>query len=87
MQRYTHVKGKGAGKYNGMQRAGDWVGKRVRATHQLRNGGGQGVMPGMTGEVNGARGGLNVTFDVCDHCGTVMHVRNLNDSDVVLTEE
>lgn len=87
MQKYTHEKGKGAGKYNGMKRAGDWEDKSIRATHQIQNIGGQGVMPGMTGKVTSAHRGLNVTFDVCEHCGTVMHVSRLNYSDIELVEE
>jgi hypothetical protein len=84
MQEYTHAKGKGAGKYNGMAKAGDWEGKRIRATRQIRNGGGQGVTPGMKGEVRSAHRQLNVTFDVCEHCGTVMHVSRLNYFDIEL---
>ena len=87
MQKYTHKKGKGAGKYNGMERAGDWEGKNICAARQIRNGGGQGVMPGMKGKVTSAHRGLNVTFDICDHCGTVMHVSKLNYSDIELMEE
>lgn len=87
IQHYTHEKGKGAGKYNGMKRAGDWVDKSIRATRQIRNGGGQGVMPGMKGKVTSSHRGPNVTFDVCGHCGTVMHVRRLHYSDIELVEE
>jgi hypothetical protein len=38
-------------KYNGMKKAADWKGKRVRAARQFRNGDGQGVTPGMLGTV------------------------------------
>ena len=86
MQKYTHEKGKGTGKYNGMKKAGDWVDKSIRAARQIRNNGGQGVMPGMTGTVTSAHRGLNVTFDVCSHCRTVMHVSRLSYSDVELVE-
>lgn len=83
---YSHPKGKGSGQYNGMQKAGDWVGKRIIAACQLRNGGGQGVAPGMQGIVTGTYRGLSVTFDVCKHCGTVMHVSKLHYTDVELFE-
>lgn len=71
-------------KYNGMQKAAEWEGKRVKAVHQLRNGGGQGVTPGMLGTVKGVYAGLNITFDVCSHCGTVMHVSRVGYHDVEL---
>lgn len=28
---YTHKQGKGAGEFNGMAKAGDWIGKRIAA--------------------------------------------------------
>ena len=86
MQTYTHPKGKGSGKYNGMALASDWKGMRVRATHDFRNGAGQGVTPGMEGVVTGVYAGLDVTFDVCKHCGTVTYVSKVSYSLVELIE-
>ncbi|GAB0154702.1 hypothetical protein [Marinobacterium sp. BA1] len=75
---YTHAKGKGHGKYNGMKRAADWVGHQVKATRQIETNGGNAVSSGMQGEVTGAFSGLNVTFDVCNCCGTKTHVTKLD---------
>ena len=83
---YTHPKGKGAGKYNGMKKAGDWEGKTVRATRQVRNNGGNGVMPGTIGKVESVYAGLRVTFNKCKHCGSVLHVSNLDYHSVELAE-
>lgn len=87
MQEYTHKKGEGEGKYNGMARAGDWEGKRVVARRTIRNGAGKTVRHGMRGVVTSAHRGLHVTFDVCHHCGTVMHVTGLNYFDVRLSQD
>lgn len=75
---YTHPKGKGAGKFNGMAKAGDWENKRVYALRPIRNRGGKAVTPGMAGTVTGAYAGLNVTFDICEHCGTKTHISRVN---------
>ena len=84
MDGYTHPKGKGFGKYNGMAKAGDWENKRIRACRKINNCVGQGVNPGMRGTVSGVYAGLSVTFDVCGHCGTVMYVAKLAYSSVEL---
>jgi len=73
-------------KYNGMKHAADWLGKRVRAVRTLRNCGGQGVTPGMLGTVRGVYAGLDITFDVCKHCGTVIYVARVGYHDVELAE-
>lgn len=83
---YTHPKGKGAGKYNGMLLASDWEGQRVRASRFIRNNAGQSVTPGMTGVVQKASKGLTITFDACNHCGTVLHVSYVNYMDVEVDE-
>jgi hypothetical protein len=83
---YTHSKGKGAGKYNGMQKAADWDGKRVKAVRQVINGGGYGAAPGTLGTVRGIYAGLDITFDVCTHCGTVTHIGKVGYFDVELAE-
>lgn len=83
---YTHAKGKGAGKYNGMQKAADWNGKRVKAVRPVRNGGGQGATPGMLGTVRGVYAGLDITFDVCTHCGTVTYIGKVDYFDVELAD-
>ena len=71
-------------KYNGMQKAADWNGKRVKAVRQFRNGAGQGVTMGMLGTVKGIYAGLDIAFDVCLHCGTVMYVNKVGYHDVEL---
>lgn len=81
---YTHPKGKGAGKYNGMKRASDWAGQRIRAACDIANQGGQAVKAGTTGRVSHANHGLSVVFDGCQHCGTVLNVRQLEYSAVEL---
>ena len=83
---YTHSKGKGAGKYNGMKFADDWKGKRVKAVRQINNGAGEGVSPGTLGTVNHVYAGLSITFDVCTHCGTIARVTNVEYFDVELAE-
>ncbi len=83
-QQYTHSKGKGHGKYNGMARANDWVGRRVKSTRQIRNNGGDGVMEGTEGTVTGLSRGVAVTFDMCEHCGTVLSVTRLSYTDIEL---
>ncbi len=83
---YTSAKGKGAGKYNGMQKATDWEGKRVRAVRAIHNGAGYGVTPGMLGTVERAYAGLNITFDVCTHCGTVTHINKVGYFDIELAD-
>ena len=87
MQTYTHPKGKGAGKYNGMALAADWDRKRVRAVRPIRNGAGDSVQPGTEGVVTGAYNGLSITFDVCKHCGTVCRIAKTSYSDVELVED
>ena len=75
---YTHEKGKGAGKYNGMKRSGDWVGKKIVSARKIQNNGGTGVMAMTLGVVNSAHNGINATFVMCPHCGTVLHVTKLD---------
>lgn len=84
---YTHKKGKGAGKYNGMNKSSDWVGKRIKATRAIQNTGGRGVTAGMIGTVDSAHRGLYVTFDLCKHCGSVLHIRCLEYSAIELATE
>ena len=81
---YSHPGGKGAGKYNGMKKASDWKGCRVKAVRDIRNRGGDAVKAGAVGEVSNAYSGLRVTFEKCVHCGTVLHVTHLSYTDVEL---
>lgn len=61
-------------KYNGMKRAGDWIGKKVISTRRVSNGWGA-VPSGTPGTITGVtRGSLNVTFQCCDKCGFELHV-------------
>jgi hypothetical protein len=82
--KYTHPKGKGAGKYNGMKLASDWSGARIQASRQIRTNGGECVTVGMMGTVTGTHNKLNIAFDVCQHCGTVTHVRQIEYSAIEL---
>jgi len=84
--KYTHLKGKGAGTYNGMQKAADWDGQRIKAVRPVQNGGGQGAAPGTLGTVRGVYAGLEITFDGCTHCGTVTHIGKVSYFDVELAE-
>lgn len=85
--KYTHKKGKGAGNYNGMAKAADWEGRRVKAVRQINNGAGQGASRGTLGTVETVYAGLNIRFDVCTHCGTVTHIKKVGYFDVELVEE
>ena len=74
-------------KYNGFKKASEWEGRRVESVRCFRNGAGQGVKPGMRGIVTGVYSGLDITFDVCHHCGTVMHVSRVSYFDVKAVED
>jgi hypothetical protein len=71
-------------KYNGFQKASEWLGKRVYAVRQINNSGGYGVSRGMCGTVKDVYAGLSISFDVCRHCGTVTHVSRVGYHDVAL---
>jgi len=85
-QIYTGKKGLGHGKYNGMARVGDWVGLKIKSSRVISNNGGDCAPAGTSGVVNSAQRLLSVTFDKCCHCGTVLHVNDLDYYSIELFE-
>jgi len=69
------------------KRMADWKGMRVRARREISNRGGQVVQPGTLGTLVGAHGGVSVSFNVCEHCGTRMHVRGMDPRDLERVED
>lgn len=74
-------------KYGCFKKASDWVGQRVVAVRGIQTREGKAVTPGMRGTVKSAFGGLNIGFDVCQHCGTVMHIKNADYHSVMVANE
>lgn len=75
-----------AGKYNGMKRAGDWEGKRVRLVRELRNG--WVTLPaGYIGTITvQSRGSLSFVGQPCSCCGVKPHMSKIGYFDVELAE-
>lgn len=63
---------------------GDYEGLRVRIVKPISNNGGERAEVGRTATVRGWYCGLKLTVDVCDKCGTKMHVTRVDQSSVEL---
>lgn len=63
---------------------GDYTGLRVRITRPIRNNGGERAEVGRTATVEGWYMGLKLSVDICDKCGTKMHISRVEQSCVEL---
>ncbi len=76
--------GDGMDRYNGMKKAGDWIGKKVVTTQALRNGLAE-LPAGTSGTVRGcARGALNLDLHACECCKIKLHITRVSYFDVSL---
>lgn len=75
-----------ADKYNGMRRARDWLGKRIRLMRDISTG--AAVYPkGMAGTVMDTGPSMYVKGEPCPCCGVSMYIRKLSYFDIVLHEQ
>lgn len=75
------------GKYNGLNRARDWKGKRVKLVRDVRSHNTR-IPAGKEARVcEISRGGLNLEIAPCEHCGCSTYINTVSYFDVELVPE
>lgn len=71
-------------KYNGMIRAGDWKGQRVKLVKDIRSNSTRFPAGKEARVVEIARGGLTLEIVPCEHCGCSTYIHGVSYFDVEL---